>query len=259
MRKSVQFYSWDTLLRGSLHIPERDRPVPGVLIVPGFADTAVGAHGMHVQLACALERAGYAVLRFDYGGLGESDGEFREFTVLRGLDDAFRALMTLRRQPDVDEQRIGVVGYSLGGAYAVHLAASMPEPVRAVGLLAPVAYMEDVFLPFFDDTHLEQGQEAGWMDWMGWEVGNRFLRSLGDIDPLRAFSDVCCPAIVVHGDADAEVPPENGEAFERMGARAVRIRGGDHLFSSVARKTEAFGAICAWLSGVMPAPKENGG
>jgi exosortase A-associated hydrolase 1 len=65
-------------LVGILHRPDRPKR-RGVLIVVGAPQYRVGSHRQFVLLARDLARAGFPVLRFDYRGMGDSDGEFAGF------------------------------------------------------------------------------------------------------------------------------------------------------------------------------------
>ena len=65
-------------LLGILHLPD-DPTASGVVIVPGAPQYRVGSHRQFVLLARDLAAAGFAVLRFDYRGMGDSDGAFRSF------------------------------------------------------------------------------------------------------------------------------------------------------------------------------------
>ncbi len=243
----VEFQSGNETLRGRLHMPRTDAKTPGILILPGFADTAGGMHDMHAHLAKALQRSGFTVLRFDYRGLGESDGDFREFTVQFALEDAWNALALLRRRPEVNAEVIGVSGFSLGGALAAQLASRLPE-IRAMCLWAPVAFPERVFNGFFNEAHKAQGKSRGWMDWMGWAVGHRFLTTAGSFDPLAAIEQSRAEALVLHGTSDQEVLPENASAYGDKGCDVRWLDGGDHLFSSVTLEEQAISATVDWFS-----------
>jgi pimeloyl-ACP methyl ester carboxylesterase len=243
----LQFKLGEETLRGHLHSPSAPTgAAAGILIIPGFADTAVGPHNMHVAMARALAGAGFAVLRFDYRGQGESDGDFRRFTAQSGLDDARRALAALRTRPGVDASRLAVIGFSLGGALACELAAEHRE-IEALALLAPVAYPQKVFRAFFTDQQLAEAEAQGWMDWLGWSVGSAFLPSLAGLDPLAALTRSQAAALVIHGTADTEVPPSNGEAYAAHGAAIEWLKGGDHQFSSTQLQDEAIRLTRSWL------------
>ena len=84
----------DTML-GILHEPVAPSAPVGVLIVVGGPQYRAGSHRQFVLLARALAQAGHPVLRFDYRGMGDSDGTVRTFeNVDADLRVAVDALMT---------------------------------------------------------------------------------------------------------------------------------------------------------------------
>jgi len=84
------------------------------------------------RLARGLAGAGFAVLRFDFTGLGESGGDFSATTLSTNLGDLARAVACLQER---GTGPVGLVGHSLGGA-ACLLAAGELAPVRSVAVIA---------------------------------------------------------------------------------------------------------------------------
>ena len=126
MEQAVQFHSAGFALRGFLHVPEgAGPPRPGLLLLHGFGGSCRGAG--HPELAKALSSAGYAVLRFDFRGCGQSEGQRGEVICEEEVEDARNALGFLEAQLGVDPHRIGAIGASLGGSVAIALAASDPR------------------------------------------------------------------------------------------------------------------------------------
>jgi exosortase A-associated hydrolase 1 len=82
-------------LIGVLSLPDGP-PLAAVLVVVGGPQTRVGSHRQFVLLARALAKAGYACLRFDYRGMGDSGGEVRGFDAVG--EDIAAAFATLRAQ-----------------------------------------------------------------------------------------------------------------------------------------------------------------
>jgi exosortase A-associated hydrolase 1 len=80
VEKAVRFLCDGKKLYGVLHVPETKNPVDtGVIIVNGGPQTRVGSHRIYVLLARFLSSRGHYVLRFDYEGLGDSEGSFVGF------------------------------------------------------------------------------------------------------------------------------------------------------------------------------------
>ena len=71
-----------------LHIPKVNTKIPGVIFCHGLAGHKTGKHRVYVDLASSLVSAGIAVLRFDYRGCGDSEGEFFDVTPETHYSDA---------------------------------------------------------------------------------------------------------------------------------------------------------------------------
>ena len=116
MQKVVEIDSENLRLRGMLHIPENIKnKVPIVIIFHGFCGDKMGPHFIFVKLSRLLERAGIACIRFDFAGSGESEGDFIDMTMDSELKDANNILNYARTLDFVDNDRIGIVGLSMGG------------------------------------------------------------------------------------------------------------------------------------------------
>lgn len=107
-----------------------DRSDAGVVLVNGNT----GNMSYHLLYAAILWRAGFNVLLFDYQGFGRSQGRA---SLLSLADDGRAALGFLRAQPEVDPQRVGLFGISLGSVVALAVAAQCPGQVAAVAAEAP--------------------------------------------------------------------------------------------------------------------------
>jgi uncharacterized protein len=131
MEQQVTFYSQGTRLVGHLHLPgdlaEGERR-PGVVLCHGF--NAVQTVAIP-PIAEHLAAAGYAVLRFDYRGIGQSDGPRGRVLPEEHIEDIRAALSFMQTQPGVRDDRLGLYGTSFGGSHAVTTAAR-DERVRAV-------------------------------------------------------------------------------------------------------------------------------
>jgi len=106
-------------LRG-WYVPSRNGAA--VALMHGTGSNRLGVAD-HARL---LARHGYGVLVFDFHGHGESDGRSTSLP-WRFQPDADAALAYLRERPDVRNERLGIIGVSLGGEVAIDAAARHPE------------------------------------------------------------------------------------------------------------------------------------
>ncbi|PEN13189.1 hypothetical protein CRI94_11135 [Longibacter salinarum] len=127
-------------LAGTLSRPDEDGPHPAVVLLHGTGrnDRDYEHRGLkffHV-LADHLTRRGFAVLRYDMRGAGESGGHLHAADLEDLARDAASALSFLKEQPGVDATKVGLIGHSMGGMIApwVH---NQFEEVAFLALLAP--------------------------------------------------------------------------------------------------------------------------
>jgi len=113
--EDVEFRTSDGLLLKGWYV--RSRNGAAVISFPGRSGTQTRAR--------LLARHGYGVLLFDRRGEGESQGDPNAFG-WRGARDVDAAVAYLQRRPDVDPQRIGGIGLSVGGEVLIEAAAESP-------------------------------------------------------------------------------------------------------------------------------------
>src|SRR5438874_10853679 len=106
-----------------LHVPEGRRRVPCVVACHGLG--ASKDSDKYLLLAEALPAAGLALARFDFRGCGESSGVEDATTIATRIEDTETILDFLARHPRLDG-RFGLLGSSLGGFVALHVAARRP-------------------------------------------------------------------------------------------------------------------------------------
>lgn len=145
VQQEVRFHGAGDMieLAGTLSRPSfvaRDLPLPAVVLIhgsgPNDRDETLYGHKPFRVLATVLADAGYAVLRYDKRGVGESNGSAKDATLLDYAADAEAAFDYLRNRPDIDAARIGLLGHSEGGMIAPMIAARRPDVAWLV-LLAP--------------------------------------------------------------------------------------------------------------------------
>ncbi|HWI89271.1 MAG TPA: alpha/beta hydrolase [Sphingomicrobium sp.] len=192
----------------------REGASPTLVFLPGYASDMEGTKAL--ALDAFAERRRLAMLRFDYSGTGSSGGRFEEGTLALWLNEGVALIDQLTEGPLI------LVGSSMGGWIALHVALLRPERVRAlVGIAAAPDFTE---WGFADAQSAErQGLARDF-----WESGRQ-------LQLLQAEIGIDCPVRLIHGDKDEEVPLE--VALRTM--RALRsadvqlnvIKGGAHRLS----------------------------
>ena len=244
MEIQVSFPSHDEMLFGVLHLPKRT-PAPGIIMCHGFTGHKAEAHRLFVNAAREFCQHDLGVLRFDFRGSGDSAGEFRDMTVSGEIADAAAALDHLASRPEIDSDRMGVLGLSLGGCVAACFA-GRDTRVKALVLWAAVAHLQRLF----DLLEPEFGADDV-LDYSGWGLGRPFLEDLPNIHPLDEVKRYSGPCLIVHGTDDQSVPASDATDFRSaLGdtSHLHLIDGSDHVFSSLPWQSEAIAASRTFLA-----------
>ena len=128
-------------LAATITMPSAQGHYPGVLLITGSGaqdrDETLFNHRPFAVLADMLTRAGYAVMRVDDRGTGQSTGNFEEATTKDFTLDAARSFDYLKSLPQIDSTRLGVIGHSEGGLIAEILAAQRKDLDFIILMAAP--------------------------------------------------------------------------------------------------------------------------
>jgi pimeloyl-ACP methyl ester carboxylesterase len=174
---------------------------PTLVFLPGYASDMEGAKAS--ALDAFAERRGLSMLRLDYSGTGSSGGRFEEGTLALWLEEALATLDRLTQGPLV------VVGSSMGGWIALHLALLRPDRVRAlVGIAAAPDFTDWGFTPE-QKARLDGGGRLEEPNPYGPEpqiVTGAFWKSGQQLRLLDEEIAIDCPVRLIHGERDEEVP-----------------------------------------------------
>ena len=199
------------------------------------------------RIAAELNARRIAVLRFDFTGLGSSEGDFSSTDFSSNLHDLRLAVEHLRAEHHAPQL---LVGHSLGGAAMLAIAGECPE-VRAVATIGAPADAEHVTALFADrlDEIVDQGLATV-------DLGGRpFTIRRQLIDDLRAHSvearaaELRSALLVLHSPIDNTVGIEHAARIftaARHPKSFVSLDGADHLLRSPRDASFAGQAIAAW-------------
>jgi putative redox protein len=250
--ETVEFKSANDLsLRGIVHHPAGMARATA-LFAHCFTCTAQSKAA--VTISRQLARRGIRVLRFDFTGLGESEGEFANTSFSSSVADllaAARYLVERFGSADV------LVGHSLGGT-AVLQAALQLQDVRAVATIAAPARAEHVKRLLGDppDDRSTFRVDVGGTPFT---LRREFLTDIENQPPPTQLEKLRCALLVLHAPLDAVVDIENAaEIFghAKHPKSFVSLDGADHLLTRSADAEYAADVIAAWASRYLPSIAE---
>lgn len=234
MQTAVEIQSREFTLRGMLHRPEHSTgKVPLVVILHGFEGNKMGPHFIFVKLSRLLEQKGIASVRFDFAGSGESDGEFIQMTLTGELEDAYNILDYAKSLEFVDQQKIAVIGLSMGGAIASMLAGGRAKDIQSLCLWAPAGNMGGLVLQDIIGDQYGNFIAQGYHDDEGFLIGKDFVEEARELDIYIRAAAYNKHVLLLHGDKDEVVPLKASEMYaEIYGSKAKLnvLQGGNHTF-----------------------------
>ncbi len=199
------------------------------------------------RISARLAAMGIAVLRFDFTGLGHSEGEFENTTFSSNVDDLLAACAAL------DERGMSpslLIGHSLGGA-AVLKAAPQMESVKGVVTIGAPFDPDHVTHNFNDALPeiIEKGVAAVNLGGRPIRIGKEFIEDVAAGQLTPAIGGLKAALLVLHGPRDAIVGIENAsEIFlaARHPKSFVTLDNADHLLTRAADAEYAAEVIAAW-------------
>ena len=222
-------------------VPDGTGPFPAVVMNHGHGGGRQEGGGF-TRLADALAKAGIATIRMDFAGTGDSKAPWTDQSLSSMISDSNASLAYLLANYPVDPERLGLLGYSMGGRIALTIAQTEGSPYKAVGLLAPSANPGKGLLLLlagseanYEKLYAEAKSDKGYADYTT-QYGQQQQLSLAWFDELLASSPLdgigayTGPMLVVHGDKDVTIQPAENEAVVAAYPRAsiVLVPEADH-------------------------------
>jgi dienelactone hydrolase len=244
--------------------PPGSGPFATVIVHPEEDETAADMHGVIWDLA----QHGYAAMACDYRQL--IDGEYRRnLFAWRTIADVTISIDVTRAYPELDQDRIGAIGFSEGAVISLLMASYEPERIKAV-----VAYY-----PITDFPRWYAGERsdlfprilfslARWQLRVDAAAPNdaEFQKMLRLASPMETAEYIRAPVLLVHGAQDTLAPPDESERIsEKLVAagdttRLLIVPGGTRLFNfrQPQQATMAWNATLEWLDRYLrQTPSEN--
>jgi len=213
--------------------------VPGVILLHGSASHKNEVGDLYLRLAEQLANNGIASIRIDFAGTGDSPVDYTHYTLKTAVRDAEVALAFLRSQPQVDDHRIGVVGFSQGGLIAQLLLAQQPGIKSFVAWSSVASDGIGPFADMFETLYMTAKREGQVEQQFAWRpplsISYEWFEQVMANQSLSGMAEYTGTILAIAGSNDAVVPPAAATrlivASGSDVARAVIIKGADHIFN----------------------------
>ncbi len=239
--EAITFRNGDVTLSGTVTLPLKDGPHPGVVLIHG---SGADDRESYRFLADHLARHGVAVLRYDKRGVKASTGDWRQASLEDLAEDALSGFHALKHHSGIDPEHVGLLGTSQG-VWIAPLAASLCREVGFIVLISGAAVSPRVQELYRTEHELRYrgrsslGIFAGVFLYRFWlsfvkviqifqkvlpQVVHIFPESMRfafylewDFNPLPVLEQVKCPVLVIFGERDKVVPVrESVRLFEMV-------------------------------------------
>ena len=257
MSKNIEFEGANgQMLSGILELPSGKTPAAMVLFAHCFSCSKdiIAAR----VIARTLAELGYGVLRFDFTGLGQSEGSFSDTNFSTNLDDLESAANWLAAEyggPDI------IVGHSLGGAAVIAVTHRLPS-VKAVATIGAPSDADHVIHNFGSrlDEIEERGEAEVLLAGRPFTIKKQFVDDVSGAKVKSAVETLNRPLLVMHAPTDMVVGIENASglfAHAKHPKSFVSLDTADHLLSRKEDAAYAAGVIANWAVRYVPVDTPN--
>lgn len=256
-RESVEFEVEGEKIFGIFHRPlnPKKTPYPAVIISHGMAGHKTGRYRVYVDLATELSKRGIGVLRFDYRGSGDSEGNFESITLNDEVKDLIEAIEWVKNDPQVDNDRIGLFGRSFGGTIAI-MAAAEVTGVKSIALWAPLFSAQQWKDKWdFINTNTDDMEKVEEFRTINGQLGGlEFYDNLFNLDIkpfIKKIEEV--PLFHIHGLKDMNVFPSHADDYEKARkhskakSKYLKLENTDHDFTHRKERYHAIDETSNWF------------
>lgn len=248
-------------LAGRLDLPAGVRP--GTYAIFAHCFTCTKNFNAILNINRSLVKEGIAVLRFDFTGIGESEGDFSGTSFGTNVDDLVAAADFLSSAYEPPKL---LVGHSLGGAAVLQAARRIPSctAVATIGAPADLSNLHRILRPS-RITGAGSGQAEVTLYGKTFRLGEQFVEELGDDRMESAIGHLGRALMIFHSPSDEVVAVEN--AWRIFGAAEypksfVSLEGADHLLTRREDSLYVGSVLASWSArylGLTPERQVSGG
>lgn len=249
MKESLaNFQSKGRQIVGILHLP-RQKNAPIIILLHGWGMGKTGnPQFTFVRAAREFCKNGFVVLRFDFRGVGDSEGDFDDYTQTTMLEDLDAAISYLKRLQGVNPERIGILGWSMGGSTAI-IGAAKNRKIKCLISWASPADHKDLWSPSLL-KELERKRRIILDYSSGLSVTWKGVLEDFKYKAYEAIRKVKVPILLINGTEDTLVHPNQAEKLYKNAnkpKKLVLIEGAHHGFYGENEKRQLLKESLDWF------------
>jgi len=234
-------------LAARMDLPDDKQPVAYALFAHCFTCSKNLKAATHISRALTAE--GIAVFRFDFTGLGESEGDFGDTNFSSNVEDLVTAahFMTESYQgPKI------LIGHSLGGAAVLQAAARIPSSTAVITIAAP-ADPSHVSLALGDSKDIIERRGEARVDLAGrtFKIKKQFLEDLESVNMQQSIHNLKQALLILHAPTDGVVGIDNAARIFKAARHPksfISLDKADHLLMNPRDSRYAGSLIATWAS-----------
>lgn len=244
--QSVEFQNDEGLiLSGRLEMPDDENPLAFAMFAHCF--TCTKDYKSVTYISRQLAGRGIAVLRFDFAGLGESEGDFSETNFSTNVNDLVAAARFL--EEDYEPPKV-LIGHSLGGAAVLQAASRLPSTKAVVTIAAPCSPRHVEHLVEGRRQELEQkGKVVVSVSGRPFTIKKQFIDDLEELRMDESIRNLGAALLVFHSTADHVVSMDNADHIfqtARFPKSFVALDNAHHLLLDAGDADYVGKVIAAW-------------
>jgi len=213
-----------------LSLPKGKEKIPAVIAVHGFCGSK--SKRKMVKIGRRFAKSGIAVLRFDFSGCGDSEGDFEKMSINQEGKDLKSAYNFLIKNPRINREKIGFLGHSLG-ALIVCLLQKEKLIAKTLVLVSQALDQRDLMKIWNNPQQIKKWRKQGYLDMPKCRIGVQYLNEARDYTPI--VSGIKTPVLIIQGNKDKDVPVRfSKNLLKAFGGEKnmIIVREADHDFES---------------------------
>lgn len=243
-------------LSAKLELPADQHPHTYAIFAHVFTGNKNLTATRHISRALTLD--GIAVLRFDFTGLGESEGDFADTTFTSNVEDLMAAAQFLEEHYEAPKI---MIGHSLGGAAAIFAAYRLAS-IQAVTTIGAPSEPEHVSHLLADSLEQIESEGVARITVSGrmFTIKKQFLDDIRSKNMFRILKELKKPILILHSPQDRVVEIENAAKIYHASFHPksfVTLDGADHMLSNKNDAAYAGSLIASWAMRYLDLPKKE--